>query len=319
MSADESSTGSDLHLEKSTGFDASPYADYDDPENTLTRRSSRLNDPRSLLSQWTSAATAKRAVTHPLTNKKTSPEALVTFEGPDDPYRPLNWSTRKKWMTVLLYGLTTMCSSWNTSIFSGVIVPLGKEYHVADVVSTLGTTLFLFGFGSVLVCLSTVCKSNTVRIGPLLWAPLSEVYGRKVAVFPPYFIGGCFTFATAASKDLSAIFITRFFAGFFSSAPVTNTGGVLGDMFTPAERATALAVYSMAVAGGPLVAPIVAGAITVSGVSWRWTEYVQTIDPQTSKVVLTQAPADHRYDDHGRPCSRSSLHRGVLPTNASCL
>jgi len=31
----------------------------------------------------------------------------------------------------------------------------------------------------------------------------------------------------------------------------------------------------MAVAGGPLLAPIVAGAMLVSNVSWRWTEYVR--------------------------------------------
>lgn len=31
----------------------------------------------------------------------------------------------------------------------------------------------------------------------------------------------------------------------------------------------------MAVAGGPLLAPIVAGAMLVSNVSWRWTEYAR--------------------------------------------
>ena len=49
----------------------------------------------------------------------------------------------------------------------------------------------------------------------------------------------------------------------------------MGDVYSPAQRATALAGYSMAVAGGPLLAPIVAGAMMVSNVSWRWTEYVR--------------------------------------------
>ena len=274
-SSEESQIGSELHLEKSTGFDASPYVEQ---ENTLSRRPTGLVDPRSALTQWTSSATANRAFRHPLSQQKTSPDSIVTFDGPDDPYRPLNWDKRKKWITVLLYGLTTMCSAWNTSIFSGDLVAISKEYDVAPVVATLGVTLFLFGFGSVSSLSYDYIKANTARTGPMLWAPLSEVYGRRLAVFPPYFIGACFTFATAASKDLSAIFITRFFAGFFSSAPVTNTGGVLGDIFSPAERATALAGYSMAVAGGPLLAPIVAGAISVSGVSWRWTEYVCNIN-----------------------------------------
>ena len=45
---------------------------------------------------------------HPLTHTKTSPDVIVDFEGPDDPYRPLNWSFRKKAITTVLYGLTTM-------------------------------------------------------------------------------------------------------------------------------------------------------------------------------------------------------------------
>jgi hypothetical protein len=46
--------------------------------------------------------------THPLTHTKTSPDVIVDFEGPDDPYRPLNWSFGKKATTTVLYGLTTM-------------------------------------------------------------------------------------------------------------------------------------------------------------------------------------------------------------------
>ena len=155
-SSDGSPIGSELHLEKSTGFDASPYAER---EPTLTRRSTRLTDPRSPLSRWTSAVPPEKPLTHPLAHEKTTADALVDFDGPDDPYRPINWTPKKKWLTVLFYGLTTMCSSWNSSMlatplgivtthqltisrFGSDIVAVGKEYHVATVVSTLGVTAF---------------------------------------------------------------------------------------------------------------------------------------------------------------------------------
>lgn len=54
--------------------------------------------------------------THPLSHVKTSEVVLVDFDGPDDPYRPLNWPLRKKIVTTLLYGLTTMCSTWASSV-----------------------------------------------------------------------------------------------------------------------------------------------------------------------------------------------------------
>lgn len=119
-------------------------------------------------------------------------------------------------------------------------------------------TLLLFGFG----------------LGPLIWAPLSEVYGRKPAVLAPYFIAAIFSFGTAAAKDIQTIMLTRFFAGLFSSAPITNTGGVLSDIWSAEERGAAIVGYAMAVVGGPVLGPIVGGAIVQSYLRWRWTEYV---------------------------------------------
>lgn len=46
--------------------------------------------------------------THALSHTKTGAEVIVDFEGPDDPYRPLNWGFKKKAVTTVLYGLTTM-------------------------------------------------------------------------------------------------------------------------------------------------------------------------------------------------------------------
>lgn len=196
--------------------------------------------------------------THPLTHTKTSEDALVDFEGPDDPYRPLNWGFKKKAVTTVLYGLTTMGATWASSIYSTGTNQIAEEFGVSAEVSTLGTALLLFGLG----------------LGPLVWAPLSEVFGRKPAVLAPYFIAGIMSFGTATAKDLQTIMLTRFFCGFFGSAPVTNTGGVLSDIWTAEQRGAAIVGYAMAVVGGPVLGPIVGGAVVQSYLGWRWTEYV---------------------------------------------
>ena len=71
--------------------------------------------------------------------------------------------------------------------------------------------------------------------------------------------------------------ITRFFAGFFGSAPVTNTGGVLGDIWTAEQRGAAIVGYAMVVVGGLVIGPIAGGAIMQSYLHWRWTEYITGI------------------------------------------
>ena len=157
---------------------------------------------------------------HPLWHKKTTVEDLVDFDGEDDPYHPLNWVFMKKVLTTALYGFTTMGATFASSVYAPGIPQISEEFHVGREVSTLGLALLLAGFG----------------LGPLLWAPLSEVYGRKMAVLTPYFLAAIFSFGTAVAKDIQTVMITRFFAGFFGSAPVTNTGGVLEDIFSTEQR-----------------------------------------------------------------------------------
>ena len=50
--------------------------------------------------------------THSLSHSRTGPQVLVDFEGPDDPFNPMNWTFKKKTSTTVLYGLTTLTSTW---------------------------------------------------------------------------------------------------------------------------------------------------------------------------------------------------------------
>ncbi|EEH07945.1 polyamine transporter 1 [Histoplasma capsulatum G186AR] len=229
-----------------------------------------------------------RPFTHPLSHQKTSRDTLVDFDGPDDAYHPMNWSFRKKAITTFLYGLTTMGmvlvgpsvaeahratelifsrlfsltgSTWSSAVYSPGITQVDADFHISEEVGVLGVSLLLFGFG----------------LGPLLWAPLSELYGRKPAVLFPYFLAAIFMFTAGSAKDIQTVLISRFFCGFFGSAPVTNTGGVLSDLFPAEERGVAIVGYAMAVVGGPSLGPIVGAAIVQSYLRWRWTEYITGI------------------------------------------
>lgn len=82
----------------------------------------------------------------------------------------------------------------------------------------------------------------------------------------------CFTAGSATAANVQTLMITRFFAGFFASAPVSNVGGGLADMFDQRSRATAVVLYSLAVVAGPTIAPVIGGAVSQSYLGWRWTE-----------------------------------------------
>ena len=100
------------------------------------------------------------------TNMPTGTEMIVDFDGKDDPYRPMNWPLRKKVITTVLYGFTTCWITFASAIYSAGVRQIAHDCHVSMEVSTTGTSMVVFGFA----------------LGPLVWAPLSEMYGRKVAV-----------------------------------------------------------------------------------------------------------------------------------------
>jgi len=114
--------------------------------------------------------------------------------------------------------------------------------------------------------------------GPLCWGPVSEIWGRRWSILPAFFLLGLFSIGTATSKNATSIFLTRFFAGLFGSAPVSNVSAALGDIWDPKVRGTAINFYGIMVVGGPTIGPVIGSALLVNpALGWRWTEYIEAI------------------------------------------
>lgn len=112
----------------------------------------------------------------------------------------------------------------------------------------------------------------------MIFAPISELFGRKIGVLTPFFMSAFFAIGCGAAENLQTIMIMRFFQGLFSGAPVSNSGGVLGDIWSPEARAIALVCYAFVVACGPTVSPVVGAAFGVSGrEGYRWISYFMGI------------------------------------------
>lgn len=179
-----------------------------------------------------------------------------------DPDNPRNWSNGyKSWLTFQL-GMLALAASLGSSIIAPAEDAISIYTGVSREVTVLCISFYILGFA----------------FGPLLWAPISEVWGRKWSMLPAVFCLGLFSIGTATSKNAASIFITRFFSGLFGSAPVSNVSAALGDIWSPKARGTAVTFYAVAVVGGPTLGPTIGAALTVNpSLGWRWTEYIQAI------------------------------------------
>lgn len=157
-----------------------------------------------------------------------------------------------------MLGFTTLTAAFTSSIFSAGTASIAVEFGVSSEVGLLGVSFYVLGFA----------------FGPSLWAPFSELRGRRLPLVISMFGFSIFTIACATGKDLQTILICRFFAGFFGACPLAVVAAVFSDMFNNATRGIAITIFSMAVFTGPLLAPFIGGFIVDSYLGWRWTMYI---------------------------------------------
>ena len=146
-------------------------------------------------------------------------------------------------------------ASFASAIFSAAIGEVDRNFHFSEEVGTLGVSLYVLGFAS----------------GPTLWAPLSELRGRKGPLVLGMLGYSVFTIGTATAKDTQTLMITRFFAGFFAASPLATVPACFADLYDNAHRGIAITAFAMAVFVGPFASPFAGGFITMSYLGWRWT------------------------------------------------
>jgi hypothetical protein len=150
---------------------------------------------------------------------------------PDEPANPYNWRSSYKWFVTAIVAIATLCIAFSSSSYSPAVQQIIRAFPGTNLeMGIAGLSLYVLGFG----------------VGPLLWAPVSEIWGRNVAFaasFPLFII---WNMAGALAQNIESVLVFRFLAGTFGSAPLVTAGGQIGDIWAPKERALAGSMYALA-------------------------------------------------------------------------
>ncbi|OGE47636.1 hypothetical protein PENARI_c039G10839 [Penicillium arizonense] len=174
---------------------------------------------------------------------------------PEDEGNPMTFRDTRKWLLNLLGAFSAFTVALASSAYSGGLAKITRYFAISDEVALLGVSLFVIGFA----------------VGPLLWAPLSESYGRRYV----FIASGAALIATlagtAGAHNIETLLVLRFLAGSLGSAPMAIAGGLIADLFPPASRGLALGLFVVAPFLGPALGPIIGGFMVERG-GWRWVE-----------------------------------------------
>ncbi|KAI3320954.1 major facilitator superfamily domain-containing protein [Xylariaceae sp. AK1471] len=213
---------------------------------------------------------------------------------------PVNWSTCRKTFIAMIGVLCTFNSVFNTSLPSGYIDVLSAHFNIQNsMLEVLPITVYQIGFLS----------------GSLLFAPLSETYGRKMVVIGSSGFFCIFILGSVFSPSWSAYLGFRFLQGACASSAISVTGGLNADIFDDVrKRGRANAIFLCILSVVPNLAPLIAAYASLPPLNWMWPLWISLILsvatfiptlflPETYGPIILQRRAVQLRKQHGPGCA----------------
>ncbi|KAK9381924.1 major facilitator superfamily domain-containing protein [Kockiozyma suomiensis] len=178
---------------------------------------------------------------------------IVTWDGPDDKTNPMNFSQIRKISVIATVSSLTFVVPLASSMFAPGVPDLMVEFHfTSSILSSFVVSIYVLGFA----------------VGPLVIAPMSEMYGRSIIYRISTVLFTGLTIGCGECHSLAAMFILRFLCGTVGSASLALGSGSVADVIAVEHRGRYMSFYIMGPVLGPAVGPVIGGFLTA--VSWRW-------------------------------------------------
>ncbi|GAA5968783.1 hypothetical protein JCM8115_002090 [Rhodotorula mucilaginosa] len=186
---------------------------------------------------------------------------IVEFSKLYDPLNPQCWSMLKRIWTTLILCQLVLFSGAASSMNAYAASKASRDLGVSQTLVNLDTALFLVGLG----------------VAAPIAAPLSELAGRNMVYLVSLAAFALLEVGAASCVSIASRSSIRFFSGCFASPPLSNAAAGIGDLWSARERTVVFPVFAAFGLIGPCLGPVIGGWIASSSVSYRWTDWVQSI------------------------------------------
>ncbi|MCJ1268777.1 hypothetical protein MMC22_008665 [Lobaria immixta] len=236
---------------------------------------------------------------------------IVTWDGPNDPANPMNWSEALKWGNVAVIAAITFITPLASSMFTPGVPKVMEEFHSENLeLGSFVVSVYVLGYA----------------FGPLFIAPLSELYGRLVVYHTCNIMFVILTVACAVSSNFNMLIGFRFLEGTFGSCPLAIGGGTIADMIVQEKRGAVMAIWALGPLMGPVIGPVAGGYVTQS-IGWRWVFWIIAIVAgsitiaaiflmrETYHPTLLQRKTDKLRKETGNLNLKSKFDSGLKPAD----
>ncbi|KAF2099723.1 MFS general substrate transporter [Rhizodiscina lignyota] len=240
-------------------------------------------------------------------NQEPEDPNVVFWDGPNDPANPMNWSSSKKWGSIAVVSAITFLSPLGSSMIAPGVPGIMSEFHSDnELLSGFVVSVYVLGFA----------------FGPLVIAPMSEMWGRLPLYHSCQILFLLFTLGCALSKSMGTLIGLRFLAGSVGASPLTLGGGTIADLIPREKRGMAMAMWVLGPTLGPTIGPVAGGFIS-GYLGWRWNFWILTmlsgassimgfiLQRETYAPVILARKAKRLRKETGNDALRSKLDKGL--------
>lgn len=170
-----------------------------------------------------------------------------TFDAKYDRFSPV-----RKHCFVLVASLSCLLSPLSSLAFLPAVTEIADEFHTNGTVINISNAVYLV----------------VLAVSPCIMGPCGDIYGRKIIFLGCLLLFTISTLLTGLAQNLAMFYVFRSLTALFGTAFFSTAGSVVGDIYPPHQRGSAMGWMLLGTQVGPAFGPCI-GGIIVTYTSWR--------------------------------------------------
>lgn len=164
---------------------------------------------------------------------------------------PYDYPRKSKWLITVIVAIAGAAAPMASSIVLPALVDIAHYFNTSATIVNLSVALYMLSMG----------------IFPLWWSSFSETLGRRTIYLTSFTLYVLFSILGAVANSAGMFLAMRMLNGAAGASVQAVGAGTIADVWEPKERGRAIGIFYLGPLCGPLLAPIIGGALNQA---WGW-------------------------------------------------
>ena len=175
----------------------------------------------------------------------------------DNPY---NWPNSTKWWVTFIVGVAAAAAPMGSAVVLPALTMITEDLHAKAAITNFSVAFYML----------------SMSIFPLWWSSFSETFGRRSIYLWSFALFVLWSILSAEAKNIAMFIVMRVLSGGAGACVQAVGAGTIADIWEPKERGRAMGIFYLGPLCGPLLAPIIGGALA-QNLGWRSTQWFLVI------------------------------------------